>query len=285
LIFAFVLSPITFAWFDDISSQIVNRFLSADNDAVSALSAAIVIVYVQHKRSEVQFEPIGAFLCRALRQTPNTMAVRMAGALSSFLEGALFLDGCDLFTALVPRLSSSHEAEMNLAMLVFASAAAHYPMSKAMLHTIPLFFKRITGESRETCWTFLANICINPQGAVECARHFGAIVAALAATDYEVNFRVLTVVLRIVSCAEGLTIVDSTKNMTDLVQVTKGMWNSDLNDIVFRVYEAISALKRGRKALQDAQYPAFISAKARDCSQQQLQVLLRTLSRLSRRKG
>jgi hypothetical protein len=124
--------------FDDICSQIVNRFLNVDNEAVRTVSAAIGIVYVQDKRFQIQFEPIRAFLCRALCQTPNTMTIPMAEVLSSFLEDGLLLDDRDLFNTLAPWLSSSHETEMNLAILVFASGAAHYPMSKAMLPAIPL---------------------------------------------------------------------------------------------------------------------------------------------------
>jgi serine/threonine protein kinase len=281
LFLALASDPTTAPPFTRLTSSIVNRFLSSESAQIATLAGAIATVHLLRVKTPLTPDPLLRFLrfnldpARALAP----IALRICGSLACSLPGTLFL--CD--HSILDRVSSFLDGPQRpLALHVFASASAFNPLSPFLIAATPTFFDAIESASRETAWIFLANIAVHPQGALDCARRLGTVTAALANADADGTFRILTLLSRVVSCEEARPVIDDPTILSEVVQATRPLWAGEHCEIIFHICEALSTLKRGRKALRNAGFAAF--AVGRDGSNASRAALLRTVARLGRRK-
>jgi hypothetical protein len=278
VLFAVAANPTTAPAFAAVSATAVDRCLNSACVPVATLAASVAVVHVQRLKSPTHPEPFLRFLRAHLdpQRELAPMALRLCGSLACSARGALFLEEHSLFDAVAHCLDSSHRG---LAIHVFAAASAFYPLSPRMLALVPAFFSAVNSPWREPAWVFLANIAVHPQAAVACARK---IAPPIEMPDAETAFRVLTLISRIAACEEGRAEIDDARLLTEIVRASRTAWDGEHAGIAFRICEAISVMKRGRRALRDAGFSAF--AVAWEGPLEHKASLMRTVARLGRRK-
>jgi hypothetical protein len=213
----------------------------------------------------------------------TTSALRLCGALASSVTGSIFLEEKGFFKVIATFLPSANEEESRLAIMVFATASASYPLSESMVAAIPFFFTQIGASWDDFQWIFIANICLNRQGAIKCAERFSSLVEKLSTMVIEMRFRVLTALERIVSVRETSKLLDLDV-LLNLIQETKGLLGSDFGGLVVKIYEHISGWSIGRKALNERDFRATLLAMVKNGPSDQQPGLLKVLGQISHRK-
>ena len=279
LIYVFVTNPATSSAFEPRIKDILGKFLMHDDANVSCITAAIATVYIQQSKSLVSVDLVVAFLKRWLAdENQNTlMALRLAGAMSSFLAGAMRLEHEGIYEMITNFIQTESKTQKHLVFMILAAASSSFPLSQAMISSIPAFFELLQSGETDNCLIFLANIALNEKGALACAPKLDEMIDMLAVTSDDNVFRILTLISRILAtgscnCSKEL--------LTKLVTATKTMWQSPHSSIVFQIYESMSLIDDGKAVLSESGLKDFIFDKLSNFPKAQQAQLLQILSRL-----
>lgn len=283
LAYMFLENPVTFSVFEPKVKDILDTFLVHDNISVSFLAAAMAIVYIEKTKVMVCAELIVTFLKQRLstKGELTVMALRLAGTISSFVSGAMRLEQEGIYELVVPFLRSDNDKERELAYLILAAASSNFPLSQAMIEAIPAFLDVCCHGTTDVCLVFLANVALTEKGALQCAPKLSQMIDLLLTSPPDDQFRILTLIDRIVAVGKCCAAIDTSEILQKLVTATRTMWQSEHNYLVFKLYEHISNFESGNQAISESGFKEFVLENLDKYPKSQQACLFQLFSRLA----
>jgi hypothetical protein len=145
-----------------------------------------------------------------------------------------------------------------------AAFSSAYPMSSAALQVLPIFLQAVAHEQLHPYpLIFLSNVVMAPEGARQATQALAILAGLLKSRDETVVQGALTVILRVVSCPEAITLLKdpAVPAITEVYNGVIPQLDTRLFLPVLEVISALSGTNAGKKALAGTQLPSVLQEK------------------------
>ena len=221
------------------------------------------------------------FIMENLNKNELTMqALDLCGAISSSLSGIFFIQ--EALPLIIDLLDSKEFAKT--ALMVLTSVSGVEPMTKPLIKCVSTVFGFLGDPEMSTyALIFIANVSINPNGAIECAKNLDVLVKMITNSDEMTVKRAFIALERTFGANEIESYVNS-EGIEKFVDCVDKFIPGEQASQILLILDAISSMKIGKEIITKSSLPKLLGKQLEQSSVQGFtrsyyqRILLRTLS-------
>jgi hypothetical protein len=249
-----------------VAPSLVQILVSQQPPAITVLACYCLVSAVPDYRNleSILSADLANFFQAALgSETALTApALRLAGAISTVLVGAKFLEANGFVGKLTVFLGSKNGTIQKIALMFYAAFSAAYPMSKEAIKVVPTFLQASEyAQLHPYPLIFLSNVVMHPEGAAQVVIAIERFAKLMLAQDDSTVRGALVVASRAASCPEALTFAKEPGPLVTLFTACEKHLDGAYFLTILEVVSAFSGTAAGKKAIVETRLPEGLQGR------------------------
>jgi hypothetical protein len=256
LLYSFLINSVCFQRYSSLLPALTVPLASKTKSIRFLAASALTVGFEKGGFSDhLATAEVRAFLEQSFTQGKLLVcALRLAGVISLTYAGALFLE--PVIPAISPCLAKTDARVHALTLQVLSSLAISNPMSPALLEVA----RNLTAKTEvsEPLLKFLANIAIQPDGAMCGARAWKLLVAGVTSEIPRERSAAVLALDRVVQVPEALALLNQ-KQVNEFIKASEPLWSGEEGvDLVLPIVDGLVTAEAGKKAVKASALPTTL---------------------------